>query len=63
MSSRKGKDGKPPLKPEPAKRKAADAANVDANGWPAGYVESFVGLPGDFERPPQGKLEEREKFD
>jgi hypothetical protein len=62
MSSRKRNEGKP-LKPEPAKRKVSDAATVDANGWPTGYVESFVGLPGDFERPPQGELEEREPFD
>jgi hypothetical protein len=61
MSSRKRKDREPPLKL--AKRKVADTATVDANGWPEGYVESFTGLSEDFERPPQGKLEVREKFD
>ena len=30
--------------------------------WPAGDVESFVGLPEDFERPPQGKVEKRRKL-
>ncbi len=63
MSSRKGKDGKPLLKLKPAKRKVADTATVDANGWPVGYVESFTGLSEHFERPPQGELEKREKFD
>ena len=27
--------------------------------WPEGYVESFAGLPEDFNRPAQGPLEER----
>lgn len=27
--------------------------------WPEGYVESFSGLPEDFSRPPQGRLEKR----
>ena len=30
--------------------------------WPAGYVESFVGVPEDFERPAQGKIERRRKL-
>ena len=30
--------------------------------WPAGYVESFTGVPDDFERPPQGKVEKRRKL-
>lgn len=30
--------------------------------WPEGYVESFAGVPDDFRRPPQGKLDEREKL-
>jgi len=30
--------------------------------WPAGYVESFAGVPDDFERPPQGKVEKRRKL-
>jgi antitoxin VapB len=30
--------------------------------WPAGYVESFAGVPEDFERPPQSKVEKRRKL-
>ena len=63
MSSRRRKDGKRLLSPRRTKREAADATTLDANGWPEGYVESFSGLSEDFERPPQGELEEREKFD
>ena len=33
-----------------------------SNAWPEGYVESFSGLPDDFERPPQGELEKRRKL-
>jgi antitoxin VapB len=31
-------------------------------GWPARYVESFAGIPEDFDRPPQGKIERRRKI-
>jgi hypothetical protein len=27
--------------------------------WPDGYVESFAGVPRDFERPPQGVIRKR----
>lgn len=30
--------------------------------WPAGYVESFAGIPEDFERPAQGSVEKRRKL-
>jgi antitoxin VapB len=30
-----------------------------AHEWPDGYVESFAGLPEDFSRPAQGKVEKR----
>ena len=30
--------------------------------WPAGYVESFAGVPEDFERPAQGHFEKRRKL-
>ena len=30
--------------------------------WPVGYVESFAGVPDDFERPPQGETEKRRKI-
>jgi hypothetical protein len=59
MRSRKKKESKP----KPAKHHVADAAAVDANGWPKGYVDSFTGVPEDFVRPPQGELTERAQFD
>jgi antitoxin VapB len=31
-------------------------------GWPEGYIESFAGLQDDFDRPPQGEIEERRKL-
>jgi len=34
-----------------------------AQGWPEDYVESFAGIPEDFERPPQGEIEQRRKLD
>ena len=34
-----------------------------ADEWPEGYVASFAGVPDDFERPVQRKLERREKLD
>jgi antitoxin VapB len=30
--------------------------------WPEGYVDSFAGIPDDFERPPQGEIEKRRKL-
>lgn len=33
-----------------------------SNAWPEGFVESFAGLPDDFERPPQGEIEKRRKL-
>lgn len=30
--------------------------------WPEGYVESFAGVPADFERPAQGAVEKRRKL-
>jgi len=30
-----------------------------ADEWPDGYVESFAGVPDDFTRPSQGKIEKR----
>lgn len=30
--------------------------------WPAGYVESFAGVPEDFARPPQGRVDKRRKL-
>lgn len=31
-------------------------------GWPEGYVESFAGIPEDFQRPPQRELDKRRKL-
>jgi antitoxin VapB len=33
-----------------------------AREWPDGYVESFAGVPDDFERPAQGEVEKRRKL-
>ena len=33
-----------------------------ARDWPADWVESFTGIPDDFERPDQGKVEKRRKL-
>jgi len=33
-----------------------------AHEWPAGYVESFAGVPADFERSPQGQADKRRKL-
>jgi antitoxin VapB len=30
-----------------------------ADDWPDGYIESFTGVPDDFSRPPQGKVDKR----
>ena len=30
--------------------------------WPTGWIESFAGIPDDFERPPQGQVETRRKL-
>lgn len=30
--------------------------------WPEGYVESFTGVPDDFERPAQGAVDKRRKL-
>ena len=30
-----------------------------SDDWPEGYVESFTGVPRDFSRPSQGKVDKR----
>ncbi len=30
--------------------------------WPEGYVETFAGVPDDFSRPWQGKIDKRARF-
>ena len=36
------------------RRHARAAALKPTRHWPAGYIESFAGVPADFARPPQG---------
>lgn len=45
-------------------RKEGNAVILEPSrrGWPEGWVESFSGMPDDFERPPQGKFEKRKKL-
>ena len=44
-------------------RREGDSVVLEpADGWPDGYVESFAGAPADFERPPQGRVDQREKL-
>lgn len=33
-----------------------------AREWPEGYIESFAGIPDDFERPAQGNIDKRRKL-
>lgn len=33
-----------------------------ARDWPEGYVDSFKGVPEDFDRPHQGNVEKRRKL-
>jgi antitoxin VapB len=33
-----------------------------ARDWPAEWVESFAGVPDDFQRPDQGRVEKRRKL-
>ena len=40
-------------------RKGQAVVLEPAYDWPAGYVESFAGVPDDFARPPQGDPEKR----
>ena len=43
-------------------RREGSAVVLEPDGWPDGYVRSFAGVPDDFERPPQGEAERREKL-
>lgn len=33
-----------------------------ARDWPEGYVGSFSGMPDDFDRPAQGRIDKRRKL-
>jgi len=41
-------------------RHEGSAVILEPDGWPDGYVNSFAGIPGDFERAPQGAPDQRE---
>jgi antitoxin VapB len=43
-------------------REGAAVILEPVDDWPEGYRESFAGLPNDFRRPAQGKVDEREKL-
>lgn len=44
-------------------RREGDALILEpARDWPRGYVESFAGVPEDFERPAQGTQGVRERL-
>ena len=40
-------------------RREGTAVILEPDDWPEGWVESFAGVPSDFIRPEQGKLDER----
>jgi antitoxin VapB len=44
------------------RREGAAVVLEPADEWPAGYVESFSGVPEDFVRPAQGGKDRRKKF-
>lgn len=45
-------------------RREGNAVILEPLGeWPEGYVQSFTGVPEDFERPPQGDVEKRGRID
>lgn len=41
------------------RRRGKSVVLEPADEWPEGYVKSFTGVPKDFRRPRQGKLERR----
>jgi antitoxin VapB len=43
-------------------RRDGSAVVLEPDDWPPGYALSFAGIPDDFERPPQGELDRREKL-
>ncbi|MFA5505708.1 MAG: type II toxin-antitoxin system VapB family antitoxin [Vulcanimicrobiota bacterium] len=45
-------------------RREGDAVILEpVDSWPSGYLESFAGIPDDFERPSQGDVEPRLEFE
>jgi antitoxin VapB len=45
------------------RREGAAIVLEPADEWPAGYVESFTGVPDDFVRQPQGGKDRRDSFE
>jgi antitoxin VapB len=43
-------------------RREGTAVVLEPDDWPEGYARSFAGIPDDFERPPQGEPDRREKL-
>jgi antitoxin VapB len=43
-------------------RREGPAVVLEPDGWPEGYALSFAGIADDFERPPQGRPDRREKL-
>lgn len=43
-------------------RHEGSAVILEPDGWPDGYVDSFAGIPADFERAPQGAPDPRESL-
>ena len=43
-------------------RRKGSAVILEPDTWPEGYLESFAGVPSDFERPPQGKTDKRSRL-
>jgi antitoxin VapB len=43
------------------RREGSSVILEPARDWPEGYIESFAGVPEDFDRPPQGETEKRRK--
>ena len=44
------------------RREGAAVVLEPADEWPEGYVDSFASAPEDLRRPPQGRVDVREKL-
>lgn len=43
-------------------RRQGASVILEPDDWPEDYVASFAGVPAELVRPPQGKVESRQKF-
>ena len=43
-------------------RRQGASVILEPDDWPDDYVASFAGVPAEFERPHQGKVERRPRF-